>query len=88
MNEQEFCEWLANDHPGKSTVLTLKPGPVKLRSDMADKLAGQLLLWLFAQMPDEATTGDLLDVLDCARWWHFFWASLDREDMGLEATNA
>jgi hypothetical protein len=58
-------------------VLTLGPGPIRLRVSDNDTLAARLLLWLETQMPASATQGDLDDVLACAQWWSMFLASLE-----------
>ena len=56
--------------------LTLSPGPLTVRVNQHDATAAALLLWLYHEMPDDATQGDLIEVLDSARWWAGFWASL------------
>lgn len=55
---------------------TLSPGPLTIRVNQHDATAASLLLWLYQEMPDDATQGDLVEVLDSARWWAGFWAAL------------
>lgn len=63
---------------GQNTT-TLSPGPLKIGVSQSDAMAARLILWLEQVMPDEATIGDLLDVLAAATWWVTFWSSLDKE---------
>jgi hypothetical protein len=60
--------------------VTLSPGPLTIRVNEQDAMAGNLLLWLQEQVPDAFTVRDLFEVLDAAKWWATFWASLPRED--------
>jgi hypothetical protein len=77
MTANEFYEILAAlDEAGS---LTLKPGPVTFKICRFDVLAGQLLQWLYEQMPGEATVQDCHEVLDAAKFWFTFWTSLDKE---------
>lgn len=48
---------------------------VELQINTHDAMAARLLIWLQEQMPD-ATTGDLEDVLDAAKWWSVLFASM------------
>jgi len=56
--------------------LTLSPGPLTIRVNQHDAMAATLLLWLYQEMPEDATQGDLIEVLDSAKWWASFWAAL------------
>ena len=56
-------------------VVTLSPGPLTVNVGTADAIAARLLLWLHDEMPEDATVGDLFDVLDAAHWWATFWTS-------------
>ena len=56
--------------------MTLSPGPMTLRVSRHDAMAARLLLWLYQEMPEGAIQGDLTKVLDSAKWWATFWATL------------
>jgi hypothetical protein len=64
----------------ETSEVTLSPGPLTIQVNKQDAMAGKLLLWLQEQVPDDFTAGDLLDVLDAAKWWATFWTSLPWED--------
>lgn len=54
---------------------------IKLRVTEFDGMAGQLLIWLLKNMPDNSTNGDVLQVLDDARFWlKFIGASAEKID--------
>lgn len=57
------------------TIVSLSPGPFRIKADWHDAYAAKLLLWLTEQMPVNATVGDLYDILDAAKWWSTFWDS-------------
>lgn len=80
MTPKQFYERLALGVP-VSAVITLSPGPIALRIGKQDEIAARLLLWLVEQMPEDATCGELDDVLDAAKYWSTFWASLERDDI-------
>lgn len=85
MNVKEFYERLSQvDSP---RMLRLAPGPLSLRVGEADALAAKLLLWLEGQMPDDATFGDLDDVLDAAKWWTTFWVTRENAALASERVN-
>ena len=74
MKQEDFYRHLAAiSGPG---ILDLSPGPISIKIGKHDTMAAKLLLWLFDNMPEDATSGDLLDTLDAARWWSAFWFSL------------
>jgi len=80
MTEREWLKWLVEQpiNKGESKIAAMKPGPIAMRLGPADTLAAKLLLWAEDELlPPDATLGDLLDVLDCARFWTFFWAALE-----------
>ena len=77
MDMRTFCEKLSEVN-GPQT-LTLTPGPAVFRVGKQDGMAARLLLWLVANLPADATQGDLDDVLDAAKWWSTFWASLPED---------
>jgi len=64
----------------ESSTLALSPGPLVVKVGVADAMAARLLLWLYEEMPEEATIGDMFDVLDAAHWWATFWSSLVNSD--------
>lgn len=76
MKPNEFYRHLAE--VTESTKMTLAPGPLEVNVNRHDAMAARLILWLQEQMPEDATTGDLFDVLDAAHWWATFWSSLRR----------
>lgn len=78
MTPNEFYESLQT--VTESSETTLSPGPLIIRVGVRDAMAAKLLLWLQEQMPDDATVGDLFDVLDAAEWWATFWTSLAHND--------
>lgn len=80
MTPEQFYNDLANRIDGPS-LLTLSPGPVKLAVNKQDAMAARMLLWLVEAMPDDATVGDMEDVLDAAKFWSTFWSSLERDDV-------
>lgn len=52
------------------------PAPqVPLKLGEQDIMAAKLLLWLQEQLPDNATLGDLEDVLDAAKFWSVFFGA-------------
>jgi len=60
----------------ESSTLSLSPGPLVVKVGVADAMAARLLLWLYEEMPEETTVGDMFDVLGAAHWWATFWSSL------------
>lgn len=78
MTPEAFYKRLAQGVDPNS-LITLSPGPIRLRIGPQDALAAKLLLWLVEQMPEDATQGDMDDVLESARYWSMFWASLERD---------
>ena len=54
------------------TEVKLSPGPLIANCNRTDAVAAKMLLWLFEQMPEDATSGDLEDVLVSALWWFQF----------------
>jgi len=79
MKPEDFYLYLAQRVTGPQQ-LTLAPGPLTIRVNVQDAWAARLLLWLAEHLPEDATIGDLHDVLDAARWWSTFWAALPRDD--------
>ena len=69
----EFYQKLQNMEPG---TITMSPGPFRIGIGPADAMAAKLILWLLEQLPDDVTTGNFLEVLDCARWWTVYWAGV------------
>jgi len=78
MTPHEFYEQLAK--VTEQMNITLSPGPFKVNVNSHDAMAAKLILWLEEQMPEDATTGDLFDVLDAAHWWATFWLSHRRTE--------
>ncbi len=77
MTPEDFLKKLATiEGP---TEIRLSPGPLDIKANVADALAAKLILWLYDEMPEDATSGDMLNVLDAARWWAAFWFSLPTE---------
>lgn len=74
MTPQEFYEWMKNAPQGNITL------PVPIRLGSRDAMAARLLLWLFEEMPENSTQGDLEDILDTAKWWSIFWGSAFKAD--------
>lgn len=70
MTPTEFYKQLQNYENDTSIKL-----PVPIKVGPSDAMAGKLILWLFEQMPEGATQGDIEAVLDSAKWWIIFWAS-------------
>jgi len=69
----------------ESSTLALSPGPLVVKVGVADAMAAKLLLWLYNEMPENATVRDMFDVLDAAHWWATFWSSLsDSEEVSEE----
>lgn len=62
--------------------IELGAGPLRLKINEHDALAARLLNWLGEQLPEDATQGDLEDVLDSARWWAVFLGSLVTDGPG------
>jgi len=73
--EQFYAEFALGIEP--DTTMTIRPGPIAFKVGPADALAAKMLLWLIEQIPDDATYGYLDDVLDAARFWSTFWASMN-----------
>jgi hypothetical protein len=59
-------------------MVTLAPGPMKLKVGKADTLAAEILLY-FLEMYPEITMGDMQDALTAAIWWSTFYAALESE---------
>jgi len=74
MKPKDFYELLADLE--EDAEMSLSPGPVIMKVSKHDGTAARLILWLETQMLEDATIGDLLDVLDAARWWVVLWSSL------------
>lgn len=75
MTPNEFYEKLSGLKPG---VVTLSPGPFRIGLGESDPLAAKLILWIRDELlPEDATIGDALDILDMARWWLIFWHGLE-----------
>ena len=71
-----ICELLAESKP--ISTVTLPACSIMVRE--SDIMAGKLLLWLYENMPEDTTHGDLADVLDSAKWWSlFFDAAIKRK---------
>lgn len=83
MTTQEFYRILADVDTPRCLSNFLAIGD--LRVSWQDGMAAKTLLWLQDNLPDDATLGDLHDVLDAAKWWSTLFASVKREDEG--ATN-
>jgi len=49
--------------------MTISPGPFTLMIDENDAIAAELINWLSEKMGDDVRVGDMLHVLDSARWW-------------------
>lgn len=64
MTPREFYEFLAKRET--TGVIGFGEAAVSLRVGPQDAMAARLLLWLEAEM------------LDAAKWWSTFWASLER----------
>lgn len=58
------------------TTVSIAPGPAVISAGVSDAMAAKLLLWLYEQLPEEATSQDLHDVLDAAKWWTTFLESV------------
>lgn len=80
MTPREFYEFLAST--SATGTIDFGEAAISLRVGPQDAMAARLLLWLVEAMPEDATIGDLDKVLDAAKWWSTFWASLDRGDDG------
>ena len=61
-----------------SSVITMSPGPYQAAVSYKDGIAARLLLWLAEVMPDDATTGDVEDVLTSALWWHIYFLTMHK----------
>lgn len=79
MTPREFYEELTHAQQGDAVRLDID---ARLKVGAADAMAARLLLWLEEAMPEDATQGDLDNVLDAAKWWSTFWASLKRGNDG------
>lgn len=84
MTANEFFRQLSEmgDEIEADKVLTISPGPIELYIGKQDVLAAKLTLWIEEQLPEDATFGDLEDVLLAALWWSHFWEALLRRDEG------
>ncbi len=60
----------------KPSLLTLSDGELEIRVNKHDAAAAELLLWLTEHLPEDATVGDQFEVLDAAKWWATFFASV------------
>lgn len=67
---KEIYELLAESKPSTVTLPACS-----IRINESDSMAAKLLLWLYENMPEDATQGDLSDVLDSAKWWSLFFAA-------------
>jgi len=66
------------DNP--SSLMTLAPGPVRLRVSWRDVVACRLLDWLMDELPPTATGRDLQDILLAAIWWDTALISIETTD--------
>lgn len=64
---------------GQTEPMKLSLPPIPIKVNKQDFMAARLLLWLHEQMPEDATQGDLDDVLDAAKWWATFFAALEEQ---------
>jgi hypothetical protein len=64
--------------------VTISPGPAIISAGVSDAMAAKLLLWLYDQMPEEATAQDLHDVLDAAKWWTTYLESVHYAETKVE----
>ena len=67
MNLQDVLLHLSNIDGSKE--ITLSPGPFSRKIGSCDAFAAKMLLWMFDELPDSATVGDMLDILSSAEWW-------------------
>lgn len=79
MRPSEFFERVVNEMKDGGDVVTLSPGPIKMQVTEYDRTAMQLILMLIDQYPNNKV-GDTLKILDAARWWAIFWASMPDEN--------
>lgn len=87
MSPKQFYELMGS---GK-LLQAIMPPPTPIQIGEADVMAAKLLNWLHDEMPEDATQGDLDDVLDAAKWWSTFWgaahnAATSRPTMPMNAT--
>lgn len=54
--------------------LTMSPGPFELNINQHDVEGLRLVGWITDTLGTQRM-GDVLDILDCARWWTLFFAS-------------
>ncbi len=81
MTPNNFLKQMAAMPPTPG-LLTIYPGPVRMNVGPADMEAAKLILWLLEQLPDEATYGQVDDILDAAKWWMAFWCGLPKPRQG------
>lgn len=80
MTAQDIINFAVNLDPASAAILaengrlqiSLRPGPLELYLVPSDIAALRLL----NRLPDTYTNGQLLDILDQARWWLVFFAAL------------
>jgi hypothetical protein len=87
MKPSEFFERIVNEMQVGGDVITLSPGPIQMQVSEHDRAAMQLILDLIEKCPD-VRVGDTIKVLDAARWWAVFWASMPNENDLPERTEA
>lgn len=72
---REFYQSLAQSDLAQSDPRIVPVPSLPIKIGPQDIIAARLLLWLERQMPEDATQGDLDDVLDAAKWWTTFFGS-------------
>lgn len=75
MTPREFYQSLAQSDLAQSEPHIVPVPSLPIKIGPQDIIAARLLLWLEKQMPEDATQGDLDDVLDAAKWWNTFFDS-------------
>jgi len=70
----------AMSEPG---TMSLSPGPFKIRIDVQDARAAELMEWMTERWP-ELTLGETEDVLAAAIWWTTFLASVPHTSGGAQ----
>lgn len=78
MNASQFFERIVNEMQTGGDVVMLSPGPIQMQVNEYDRAAMRLILELIENYPN-AKIGDALKILDAARWWAIFWASMPDE---------
>lgn len=70
MTPLDFYKHLSTGVPGIQL-----PPLLPLKFHEGDVMAAKLLLWLYEQLPEDSTQGDLDNILDAAKWWSTFFAA-------------